>query len=108
MIDVSGSIDLSSIDVGGPIALSTIGVGSPSTVVAPSGGGSTIISYTHDQEIPSTVWTVQHNLGRYPAAVSVFSNDLSVEWSEFGVLHIDLNSLYITADIAIAGKAFVE
>jgi hypothetical protein len=97
-----------SVEVAGPVELSGITVGEPSTVVAPSGGGSPITSYMHVQELPATVWTVHHNLDRYPAAVSVFSDDLTTQWSEFGVLHIDTNSLYITADIAISGKALVE
>jgi len=96
------------VEVSGPVELSGITVGAPSTVVAPSGGGSAITSYMHIQELPATVWTVHHNLDRYPAAVSVFSDDLTTQWSEFGVLHIDTNSLYITADIAISGKALVE
>lgn len=96
------------VEVSDPIELAGITVGDPSTVVAPSGGGSPITSYTHIQELPATVWTVHHNLDRYPAAVSVFSDDLATQWSEFGVLHIDMNSLYITADIAISGKALVE
>jgi hypothetical protein len=97
-----------SVEVAGPVELSGITVGEPSTVVAPSGVGSPITSYMHIQELPATVWTVHHNLDRYPPAVSVFSDDLTTQWSEFGVLHIDTNSLYITADIAISGKALVE
>lgn len=96
------------VDVSAPVELAGITVGAPSTVVAPSGGGGSITTHVHTQELPATVWTVHHNLGRYPAAVSVFSDDLATQWSEFGVLHIDTNSLYITADIAITGKALVE
>lgn len=96
------------VDVAAPQELGGITVGAPSTVVAPSGSGGPVTTYVHTQELPATVWTVHHNLGRYPAAVSAFSDDLSVQWSEFQVLHIDTNSLYIAADIAVAGKALVE
>lgn len=84
-----------------------ITVGEPFTVVTPSGGRAPV-THIHVQELPATVWTVEHNLGRYPAAVSVFDDDLAIQWSEFGILHIDTNSLYVTADIAITGKALVE
>jgi hypothetical protein len=107
-IDVASPIELAGVTSGQPVQQLGVVVGSPVTVVPPAGGGIPITAYMHIQEIPSTVWTVQHHLGRYPAAVSVFTDDFSVQWTEFGVLHIDTNSLYITADIAISGKALVE
>jgi len=90
---------------GAPVELAGLTIGSP-TAVVPSGGA--IRAYTHSQDDPATVWVVQHNLGRRPAAVTAFSADWSVQWDEFLVQHIDANLLYITADVAIAGKALVS
>lgn len=63
--------------------------------------------YTHTQLLPATVWTVQHNLGRRPAAASVFSADYTVEFGGFAVQHVDLNTLYLSADLPISGVALV-
>jgi hypothetical protein len=93
------------ITAGAPVELAGITVGPP-TAVVPTGAGVT--AYTHVQNTPATVWVVQHNLGRRPAAVSAFSADWSVQWDEFLVQHVDTNLLYLTADIAIAGKALVQ
>lgn len=107
-IDVGGPVELAGISIGEPAVQGPV-VAAPATVVIPGGAsGPPIASYMHIQELPAAVWTVQHNLGRYPAAVSVFSDDFSVQWTEFQVLHIDVSSLYIAADIPIAGKALVE
>lgn len=79
--------------------------------VGPDSGGNVIIEtgarYTHTQEVPATVWTVNHNLGFRPVAVSMFSSDFGQQWSEFGVQHLDVNSLRITTDIAVAGIALI-
>lgn len=93
------------ITAGAPVELTGFTVGAPTTVV-PSGGA--ITSYIHTQDAPATVWVIQHNLGRHPAAVSAFSADFSVQWDEFTVQHVDSNLLYITADVAFAGKALVS
>ncbi len=93
------------ISAGAPVELTGFTIGTPATVV-PSGG--TASSYIHSQDTPATVWPVQHNLGRRPAAVTAFSTDYSVQWEEFAVQHITSNLLYITADVAITGKALVS
>lgn len=90
---------------GAPVELMGFTVGAPAAVV-PSGGA--ITSHIHSQDTPATVWVVQHNLGRRPAAVTAFSTDFAVQWDEFAVQHISSNLLYITADVAIAGKALVS
>jgi hypothetical protein len=93
------------ITAGAPTELQGITVGSP-TAVVPTGGRITF--HTHTQDTPATVWVVEHNLGRRPAAVSAFSSDFSVQWDEFRVQHVTTNLLYITADVAFAGKALVS
>lgn len=61
-----------------------------------------ISSFRFDQTVPQSVFTVDHNLGRYPVAVSLFSLDLSVNYSEYIVQHLDINSLRITMDLPTA------
>lgn len=91
---------------GTPFELQGITVGPPVNFIGIPGGAG-ITPYTHTQTIPATVWVVTHNLGRYPAAVSVFNDDFSVQWSDFVLTHVNTGTLHITADIAISGKALV-
>lgn len=63
--------------------------------------------YIHTQLLPATVWTVEHNLGRRPAAATVFSADYAEEFGEFSIQHVDLNTLYLSADLPISGVALV-
>lgn len=75
-------------------------------VVGPPGpsGGST---YEYTQLTPSTVWTINHNLGRYPATVQLYASDLSTSYSEFIIQHLDVNTLRISMDTPTAGIAFL-
>jgi hypothetical protein len=73
-----------------------------------SGQVANVIQYIHAQTTPATVWTVQHNLGRRPTSVTVFSLDYAIQWDEYSVRHLDTNSLYITADLAFPGVALIE
>lgn len=95
------------ITVGTPVELDTVFVGEPVNFIGIPGGEG-ITAYTHTQTLAATVWTVNHNLGRYPAAVSVFNADFSVQWSDFSITHVTTSQLLITADVAISGKALVE
>lgn len=79
--------------------------GADSTVPGPP--GPSFGQYVHTQILPATVWTVTHALGRFPAAVTVFSTDYSIEFGEFSVQHVDLNTLYLSADLPISGVALV-
>lgn len=69
--------------------------------------GSAPTDYTHVQTIPATVWTVTHNLGRRPPAVSVFSGDYAIHYDEFVVHHQSINELWISMDVATAGVAYL-
>lgn len=79
----------------------------PAGPPGPPGSGGGIGEYVHTQTVPAAVWTVEHDLGRRPAAVTVFSADYSVEWSEFSIQHIDFTILLIAADVPISGVALV-
>lgn len=78
----------------------------PTPIVIPVGSGGTsgpgLQPYEHVQLIPQSVWLVQHNLGRYPVAWSMF-NEQDFEASEYSVQHLDLNTLRVSVDMPVAG-----
>lgn len=98
-----------SVTIGDPIIGEAVSTGPPLTFnpTAGSGGGG-IAAYQHIQTTPAAVWTVTHNLGRRPAAVTVFSLDYSTQWDLFAVQHRDINTLLIAPDIPISGIALIE
>ena len=57
------------------------------------------------QAVPSAVWTVVHNLNKYPS-VSVVNSSNNLGYGE--VDYISLNELTITFSSAFAGKAFLN
>jgi hypothetical protein len=59
-------------------------------------------SYTHRQLSPDVVWTINHNLGRYPSIEL-----LSVGTAKFeaDITHINTNQAIVTLAIATAGIA---
>lgn len=99
---------------GAPVSLVGVRSGAPIPLVgidtlgpAPGGGGARFTTYQHSQTVPATVWIVHHGLGRYPAAVSLFSADFGVEYDEFAVQHLDVNSLRISMDLPSTGRALI-
>lgn len=72
------------------------------------GGAGFQISYAHTQSTPATVWTVQHNLGRRPSSITIFSLDYSQQFDGFSILHQDVNRLLVSADVAFSGIALIE
>lgn len=69
----------------------------------PGSPGDGTMQFVHDQAIPSTLWTVTHNLGRRPAAVSIIdSGDNEVEGE---VQHSGVNELVVSFGSAFSGKA---
>jgi hypothetical protein len=64
-----------------------------------SAGGS---RYTHTQSSPSASWVVNHNMGVYPAAVSVLSSG-RVE-VEATVTHNSLNQLTVSFAAPFTGS----
>lgn len=59
--------------------------------------------YTHTQSVPSSEWSIQHNLGKRSSITVVDSTDSVV----FGdVNYIDSNNVTITFNGAFSGKAY--
>lgn len=71
------------------------------------GGGVGVVQYEHTQPVAQSVWTVNHNLGIKPSAVSVFSLDYGQQYDEFSVQHLNSNSLLVSMDVPIAGRALM-
>lgn len=76
-------------------------------VVGPPGpaGGE---AFQFEQVIPASVWTINHNLGRYPGLVALYDLVLSTNYSEYVVQHLTVNSLRISMDTPTAGIAFLS
>jgi len=59
-------------------------------------------NYLHDQGISSTVWTITHNLNKFP---SVTVKDSAGEEVEGEVHHVSVNQLTITFSASFSGVA---
>lgn len=66
------------------------------------GSGTPGSEYVHTQGVPSALWVVEHNLGKYPAVTVVDSAQTELEAD---VAFIDLNNLTITFSGPTGGTA---
>ena len=68
-------------------------------------GDSSDKTFVYNQGTPSAVWTIQHNLGKFPSVTAVNSNNIQ----GFGeVQYIDSNNLTITFSAGFSGKAYLN
>lgn len=63
------------------------------------------IFYTHNQNTPSSTWTINHNLGFYPGITVVDSSGNVVEGS---YTYQDANTIIISFSGAFSGKAYLS
>lgn len=68
-----------------------------------TGGGSADKTYIHIQGMASAVWTVTHNLGKYPS-VTVVDSANTVIIGE--VLYLDLNTVRLSFSAPFCGSAY--
>lgn len=62
------------------------------------------LSFTHNQTVPSTTWTVNHNLGHKPVGdVWVDYNGGKEKILPYAVIHIDDNTMQIVFTTAYSG-----
>lgn len=61
--------------------------------------------FTWNQTTPLVVWTIPHNLNKYPS-VSVVDNLGNVVYSD--VSYVDSNTVQVTYGSAFAGKAYLN
>tara|TARA_R110002072_G_scaffold71234_1_gene171061 strand:- start:359 stop:1090 length:732 start_codon:yes stop_codon:yes gene_type:complete len=73
--------------------------------ITPPGTGGSDAFYLHDQGLPAQVWTVNHNLNKYPSCTIVDTAGTVVEGQ---VDYINENSLTITLNGATSGEAFIN
>lgn len=82
---------------GNPITFSVLRSGPPGPP-GPAGGGV----YQHDQTVPSALWTVNHNFGRY-VNVAVYSTGGVEMWAE--TLQAGINQALVYFDEPQTGTA---
>jgi hypothetical protein len=97
---------LSGLRIATPRTLTVIEVGEAGPIGTTPGAGAD--QYVHSQTLAATVWLIRHNLGRRPAAVSLFSPDWSVQYGQYVVQHLDENTLRVAMDQPIPGIALIE
>jgi hypothetical protein len=62
-------------------------------------------TYIHDQGNPSDVWTIEHNLGKFPS-VSVVDSANSIVTGE--VQYITKHKIKVTFTSGFSGKAYLN
>jgi len=60
-------------------------------------------TYVHIQNVAATVWTVPHNMGKFPSVSVVDSGNTEVEGD---VIFIDVNTIELRFSSAFGGKAY--
>jgi hypothetical protein len=71
----------------------------------PAGPPGIDLHYMHDQMVPSLLWTVTHNMGKYPSVGVVDSGGSEVEGL---VSHVSTNQLTIEFSAAFSGFAYLN
>ena len=61
--------------------------------------------YTHDQGMPSQVWTINHGLNKYPTAAAVDTAQTVVMGQ---IDYVDLNNITITFNASFSGEAYLN
>ena len=63
------------------------------------------VHYVHNQPLPSTIWSIAHNLEKYPSIKVVDTSGTVVMGNE---QYIDTNNIVLTFSAAFAGKAYLN
>lgn len=62
-------------------------------------------NYVHTQSTASAVWTIQHNLSKYPSVTVIDSSGAEV----FGnIEYVDVDNITLSFNVAITGKAYLN
>lgn len=62
-------------------------------------------TYVHNQNVPSAVWNITHNLGSYPSVTVIDSAGTTVVGD---VLYVSANAITITFSGSFSGQAFLN
>lgn len=72
--------------------------------VGPPGPSAPTLRFVFDQAVPSSVWTINHTLGGFPAVAIVDSANTVV----YGMIeYIDSTQVTVTFSAPFSGKAFL-
>lgn len=63
-------------------------------------------STTHEQSVPELIWTINHNLNKFPSVTIVDSSNRVVEGGQ--IAYLSLNSLTIEFGASFSGKAYIN
>ena len=85
-----------------PAVVVTRGIPGPQGPQGPPGGGAGA-TYTHIQSVAAAVWTVPHNLGRYPS-ITVVDNLGGQLYPD--VRYLDADIAQITHSVPLTGRAY--
>lgn len=69
----------------------------------PPGDGD--LNYVHTQSSASSLWSVAHNLGKFPS-VTVIDSGNNVVFGD--VVYVDLNNITISFSAGFGGKAYIN
>ena len=72
---------------------------------ATGAAGSGDLNYIHTQSIPDSIWTISHNLGKYPNVVVVDSAGTVVIGD---IYYVTLQTLTLTFTSGFSGKAYLN
>jgi hypothetical protein len=62
-------------------------------------------TYVHNQNVPSAVWSIAHNLGSYPSVTVIDSAGTTVVGD---VTYVSANAITITFSGSFSGQAFLN
>ena len=62
-------------------------------------------NFLYEQETPASVWTIQHNLGKYPSVTLLDTGGVVMLGD---IKHIDMSTVEITFVTEITGKALLN
>lgn len=66
---------------------------------------SALDTYVHEQSVLASVWTVTHDLGKYPSVTTVNASDNEIKGN---VVYVSEDELTIEFSVPIAGKAYLN
>ena len=74
-------------------------------LVGPRGPAGNASTFTWEQTVPLSVWTIPHNLNRYPA-ITVVDTQGNVVLAD--MQYVDANIVQVFTDAPFAGKAYLN
>lgn len=110
-IFLTGDISVVDAHVSGAIYDSSDSPGTSGQILSSTVTGTEWVTPTQDktyiftQSVPSVLWNVQHNLGKFPSVTVVNINNVAM-YGE--ILYIDQNNLQIEFSAGFSGKAYMN